>query len=158
MGARLAEGADDDPRQPVEPLLGDVVGRPILQRLDGDILAERPGDEDEGNRRAVRPRDGEGAQAVEGRQDVVGQDQVMVAAAHPGHERFAGHDPVEPVGPADAVEDDREQLRVEVAVFEEQDAQRRLGAVGKGVAHALDGQPPRCGGGSFSTAQNTPRS
>ena len=63
-------------RQPLELVLEHVIGRAALERLDGDLLAERPGDEDEGCRGSEFARDVEGVQAVEGRQEIIGQDQI----------------------------------------------------------------------------------
>ena len=75
-----------------------------------------------------------------------------------GREGLAGHGAVQAVGQTRAVENEGEKLRVQVAVFEQQDLQGRLRPACRTVLQVFDGQPPRCGGGSFRTAQNTPRS
>ena len=164
-GLSLGKRAHDGARQAVETLLGDVVRGPTFQGLDRHVLAEGPRDEHEGNRGALCPGDAEGAEAVEGRQDVIGQDQVVPAARDRLGEGRLRHDPVEAVGMSEVIEHRAEKLRVEVAVLQKQDPQRRRAepfaraGLPRAVSHEFDGQPPpRCGGGSFSTAQNTPSS
>ena len=65
-GAPFGERPHDGARQSIEALLRHVIGGTALQRLDGDVLAEGAGDEDEGDVGAGLAGDGEGAQAVEG--------------------------------------------------------------------------------------------
>ncbi len=64
-GGRLAHRPLDRGRQPHEVALEDVVGRAVLQRPDGVVLAEGSGDEDERDIGDDLARDPERAHAVE---------------------------------------------------------------------------------------------
>ena len=77
-------------RHPVETLLRDVVGGAVLQRLDRDVLAERARAEDEGDVGALLARDPERAHPVEGREHVVGEDEVVPAGDRPRRRRRRG--------------------------------------------------------------------
>jgi hypothetical protein len=157
----LGQHAADRDGQAAKAVLHDVVGGAVLHRLDRRFLPERAGDEDERRARRRPPHYGQRLQPVEARQRVVGEDDVVPAAGQRGGEALAR------VHPLDLRHDPRggqrlgDQLGVDRAVLEVQDpaglhARLRVRG-GRGSAHGAGG-PSRCGGASFSTAQNTPRS
>lgn len=69
-----------------------------------------------------------------------------------GGEGVAGDDPHDVDGVPEAFKFGLDKFGIEVAVLQVKDAERPCRA----SDHAFDGQPPRCGGGSLRSAQNTP--
>ena len=161
--ARLGERPQHRHRQLAQPLLDDVVGRALLQRFDRVVLAEHAGDEDEGRGGRSLARDGERLHAVEGGQGVIGEDQLVMPARDGGDEVRARAHAIDPEVELGGAEIFADELRVDAAVLEMEDARDAGGrAAFAGQDHVVRGDHPPAdssrGGGSFSTAQNTPRS
>src|SRR5690348_15089081 len=73
------QGASDHWRKPLEPAFHHVVRGPRLDAFDRALLAERPGDENEGNFQAAFLEYAERTQAVETRKVVVGEDEFEIS-------------------------------------------------------------------------------
>ncbi len=93
--AGLGQGPPDGRREAVDPVLEHVVGRPLLEALDGDLLAHHPRDEQEGGVGSVVPGDLQSREAVEAGQGVIGQDQVVAAGLEGVEELGPAVDPVD---------------------------------------------------------------
>ena len=128
-----------------QPVLQHVVGRPVPERLDGQLLAEGAGQEDERHARLPLPRQPQGGRPVERRQQVVGQDHVRPGVDGGGEVGGRLH-PRQLVRQAGLVQRRRRQLRVERAVLQQQDADRCFGhavlSIGVGPA-GRTGPPPQ---------------
>ena len=72
----FGEGAADDRHQAGGPVFQDVVGGPLPDQLDGRLVADDPGQHDDGYVRALRTRDLEGGLAGKAGQREIGQDHV----------------------------------------------------------------------------------
>src|SRR5882762_6008991 len=73
---RIAQRALDRRHEPRPAFLEHIIDGALLQRLDGALLADRAGDEDEGRVGTLRSGDLQRVRAVETRQSVIGQDEV----------------------------------------------------------------------------------
>lgn len=180
----LGQGPADRGGQAVEPVLQDVVGRPLFEGFDGHLFAQDPRDEQERRVDGVGPGIFQGLQTVESRKQVVRQDQVELLIP----QRFevvvvpdgAMNREIKPV----LGQSNPDQFGVERAVFEMQQVnlthfespQRsgltvraswrpvrdrtqpplRRGFCAKVQRFGLERRLP--GGGSFRSAQKTPRS
>ncbi len=74
--AGLTQGPMDGGDQTRETGFQPVIGRPLLERFNGDLFTHGPGDEDERHVGTLLTGDGQGGQAVKRRQRVVGEDNV----------------------------------------------------------------------------------
>src|SRR6266446_7527502 len=72
----FAQRALDRRHQPRSAFLENIIDGALLQRLDGALLADRAGDEDEGRVGTARFGDLQRVGAVETRQSVIGQDEI----------------------------------------------------------------------------------
>ncbi len=83
----FAQGPPHGRPQPGQPLLEHVIRGAVLQGLDGCLLAQGAGDEEEGGLGTFLLCGRESGQAVVGRKRVVGQDEVggEVAELRPGN-------------------------------------------------------------------------
>jgi hypothetical protein len=153
---RLGQRPQDRGGQALEALLQHVIRRAPLQRLDRDLLAEGAGNEDEGRRWAEPPGHGERAQAIEGGQHVIGQNEIEPAFRDRTLKLVGRDDPVDRRLEPEPRNGFGHELGVERAVLQEEDAQHAV-ELGHGPAHQGPGSRLR-GGGSLRMAQKTPRS
>ncbi|CAA9443522.1 MAG: hypothetical protein AVDCRST_MAG51-3453 [uncultured Ramlibacter sp.] len=130
----LAQGALDHQRQPRQPALADVVGRASLEHLDGVVLADHAGDEDERRIRAAGARHLQRLFAREAGDLVVREDQVEV----PGGQGIGEADLVThhlQLRPRVAGQQAlAQQLGVETGILDQQDGE---GVVSKGVVRQV---------------------
>jgi len=73
----LGQGALHDRHQALQPALQYVVGGACLETLDGDLLADGAGNEDERKVEILCPQQAQRGQPVEGGEGVVGEDEVI---------------------------------------------------------------------------------
>ena len=122
--ARFRQRAHHDGRQALQPVLQHVVGRAALQRFDRAFLAERAGDEDEGNVGRVLQQDLQRRETVEAGQRVVGEHQVRRRAGQRLAE-IALRDDVPPVDVDPVLRQlQLDQLGVVRIVLQQHEAQR----------------------------------
>jgi len=81
---RLLEGTRHSWHQPLRITLQDVVNRAALQSLDGSLLADGPGKEDEGNPGRFGTCNGERRHAIEAGQTEVRQYEIGQLGAQRG--------------------------------------------------------------------------
>jgi len=77
--APLAQRPLDGGGQALHPVLEHIVGGTGLHRLDGEVLADGAGEEDEGGVGQLRVRELQGLEPAEARQLEVGKDEVVPA-------------------------------------------------------------------------------
>ncbi len=81
----VVQGTGDHRGETLEPLLHHIIGSSRFDALDRALLSERAGDENEGDFEAALPQQAQGAQPVEARKIVIGEDQVEIGSVQ---ERF----------------------------------------------------------------------
>jgi len=117
--------------------------------------------DDERDARGALPDDLQGRESVEGRQGVIGQDQVEAPAFERGDERRAVRDHLKRAVHAARLEGGPDQLHVVRVVLDVQDPQPSAGSgprFGKRRFHRAQGARLTLpGGGWLSTPQNNPR-
>jgi hypothetical protein len=99
-----------------------IVARATLERLDRALLAERAGDKDERDVREKLLRKLERREAVEGRQVVVGQDEVRHSAREDAEEILARIDAFQRVRQSELPQGEAHQFGIGNVVLNEDDA------------------------------------
>ena len=121
---RLLQRALHGRHQALRVALQDVVDRAALQGLDGALLADGAGKEDEGNPGRFRARNGERRHAIEGGQAEVREDEVRQLRAQRGAHLDLVHDAAERACVAGLLQAPHRQLGVRLGILDQQDAQR----------------------------------
>ena len=75
---RRIDRRDEPPAPAGQPVFQQIVGGAAFHGRDGVILADRPGDDDEGNVEPALARERQRAQRVEPGQRVIGDDDVEI--------------------------------------------------------------------------------
>jgi hypothetical protein len=132
--------------EPPKVLLEDVVSGAVLHALDGQILAQRSGDKDEGKVWPPLAGETQGLEPIETRQGMTGEDEVRRALQR-REARLARVDTLEPVRQGRKAQMPLDQFAVDRAVLQLKDSDRH----GRSIVS-------RIGGGSFRMAQKMPRS
>ena len=109
--------------QPVQPVLEHVIIGAAFERLDRHLVPVRAGHEDKGHLRAALPCGGQGAEAVKGRDPVVGENQVRRVMLQLVQELLAAFNPLGPEAQAGAVQFVLDELRIQRDVFDQQEAE-----------------------------------
>lgn len=173
----FGKGAGDGFGQQGEILLEHVVHGAGAHHVDRVLFAEDAGKEDEGGFRRQATGFLQGQAAGEAWQDEIGEDQIELAALQGLDNASVVVDQLAIQHIATALERHLRQLGVTRAVFDKQDADGLRGGhrgscelrvIGQGLGHPLQSlwsslrrvrfRRSEPGGGSLSTAQNTPRS
>ena len=171
----FAQSTPHDGRQPLQALLQHVIGRAALEHLDRVLFAEQPRHEDERRIGRALDRDRQRFDAGEGRHDEVGEDHVERLGFQLRHEFGFVVDNLRIDRIVGAFKLGERQLRIERVVFDKKQVQRLHGLDGlagkssresavddhRHARHSFTGGRRKRiepGGGSLSTAQNTPRS
>ncbi len=121
----VVQGAGYNRRKALEPFLHHVIGGARFEALDGALLAERPGDEDERDLQAALPQQTKRAQPVEIRKIIVGEDQLETRAIQRGLEFLPGLHLLPVTIVAGGLELPYFELGVEGVVFENQEFEGR---------------------------------
>ena len=109
--------------QPSEIPLGEEILRARLHRLDGDVLADRARDEDEGRVEIARPQQGEGCRPAERRHAVVADHEIPRLTIERGRHGGGGIHPLIGRLVAGALKLQQQQPGVIFGVFRDQHPQ-----------------------------------
>jgi len=144
------EGTLDGRDQALRVTLQNVVDRAALQSLDGALLADGAGNEDEGNPGRFGTRNRERRHAIETGQTEVREDEIRQLCVQRGAHLELVHDAAERAHVARLLEAPHRQLSVRLRILDQQDAQRPAWRLVRRVHPRLDGRPASGppGGGS----------
>jgi hypothetical protein len=117
---RLVERAHHGARQAAEAVLQHVIGGAPLQRIDGAVLAERAGDEDERQLCVVLADDFQRLESAETRQREIRQHDVRAESLQCLAQPDLGIHPARVEHGAGAPQRTRHQLGVDLLVFDQQ--------------------------------------
>ena len=154
-GSRFIQRTFGDTWNAAEIALGDIVRRAGAHGFGRELLADHAGYEDEGNVGSKRGCDPERLQAREIRQGIVREDQVILRGAERRLEIAPNDGSIYPRIRTKLEDLTRDQVGINAAVFQQQDAGSCLRLSGHESLLHLQGR--LAGKGSLRTAHTVPR-